>query len=73
MTRKDYEDAFIERCKKENGFRMTFETEILLRYGYSEGAAEMGRIGFVAGVTRQKADVLAALGAASVDVDRDLP
>ena len=62
MTQKDREDRFIERCKKEFGV-LTWESELLLRYGYSAGADEMGNVAYAEGVDVQRNRVLDALGA----------
>ena len=62
MTTKQLEDAFIERERK-NGFPMTWESEMMMRYAYSEGARESGQIAYRDGVDDQRNRVLAALGA----------
>ena len=62
MTQKDREDRFIERCKKEFGV-LTWESELLLRYGYAAGADEMGNAAYAEGVDVQRNRVLDALGA----------
>lgn len=64
MTERDREDRFIERCKKDFG-KLTYESELLLRYGYSAGASELGQVAYVEGVEAQRDRVLDALGAAS--------
>jgi hypothetical protein len=64
VTERDREDRFIERCKKDFG-ALTYESELLLRYGYSAGASELGQIAYVEGVEAQRDRVLDALGAAS--------
>lgn len=63
MTLKEREDRFIKKCEKDFG-KMTFESEQLLRYGFSQGAQELDRAAFVEGVGHQKAKVLEALGVA---------
>lgn len=62
MTQKDREDRFIERCKKEFG-TLTWESELLLRYGYSVGADELGCVAYAEGIDAQRDRVLDALGA----------
>ncbi len=63
MTQRDREDLFIERCRKDLGM-LTWESELLLRYGYSAGAQELGRVAYGEGMDDQRELVLAALGAA---------
>lgn len=60
----DHEDRFIEACREEFG-GLTFEAELLLRYGYAAGAREVGRIAYANGQTVQRLRVLDALGAAA--------
>jgi len=62
MTQKNRENRFIERCTKEFG-TLSRESELLLRYGFSAGAEELGRVAFGEGVHVQRARVLDALGA----------
>ena len=62
MTQKDHENRFIERCKKEFG-TLTWESELLLRYGYAAGATELGDVAYKEGVEIQRERVLDALGA----------
>lgn len=64
MTERDREDRFIERCKQDFG-TLTWESELLLRYGYSAGASELGKIAYVEGVEAQRVRVLDALGASA--------
>ena len=64
MTQKDREDRFIERCKKEFG-ALTWESELLLRYGYAAGANELGRVAYAEGIDAQRDRVLDALGASA--------
>lgn len=71
MTQKDREDRFVDQCKKEFG-TLTWESELLLRYGYSAGADELGRVAYAEGVDAQRANVLQALGAAARK-ERSLP
>lgn len=62
MTLKDHENRFIEQCKRD--FKsLTFESEQLLRYGYSMGVDELGPVAYNAGIDTQRARVLNALGA----------
>jgi hypothetical protein len=63
MTQKDREDRFIEKCRKNFG-GLTWESELLLRYGFAAGAAELGKVAYAAGVETQREAVLDALGAA---------
>ncbi len=63
MTQKDREDRFIAKCKKDFGV-LSWESEMLLRYGYSAGAAELGSVAFDEGMDAQRESVLSALGAA---------
>lgn len=62
MTQKEHEDRFIERCRKKFG-GLTFESELLLRYGFAAGADELGTIAYASGVETQRGAVLDALGA----------
>jgi hypothetical protein len=64
MTQKDHEDRFIEKCRKDFG-ALTWESELLLRYGFSTAAAELGRIAYAEGMEAQRSQVLDVLGAAS--------
>jgi len=68
MTRKEHEDRFIAQCKTTFGV-LTFESELLLRYGYSTGAQERGRVAFAEGVREQREQVL---GAATAEM-KELP
>lgn len=62
MTQKEREDRFIEKCRKD--FKeLNWESEQLLRFGYSSGAAELGRVAYVSGQDAQRERVLDALGA----------
>lgn len=72
MTRKDRENRFIARCRAD-GIPLTLETELLLRYGFSQGAAELARDAFAGGMDEQRDRVLAALGAQSVVTKGPLP
>lgn len=63
MTTKDREDRFIEQCRKDFGV-MSYESELLLRYGFTAGVAELGPVAFAAGVRAQRERVLESLGAA---------
>ena len=72
MTQKEREDRFIEECRK-NGLPLTFEAEMLLRYGYAAGADELGRVAYAKGVYEQREGVLTALGAAPRRKERYLP
>lgn len=62
MTLKEREDRFIDQLKGD-GHPMTFESEILLRYGFGAGARELKEAAFEAGVEHQRGTVLASLGA----------
>jgi len=62
MTLREREDRFIEKCRKDFG-SLGFETEQLLRYGFSAGAQELEQAAFVEGVEAQQVRVLQALGA----------
>lgn len=64
MTRQAREDRFIAQCKKEFG-SLSWEAELLLRYGFAAGAAELSNVAYVAGVESQRKNVLDALGAVS--------
>jgi hypothetical protein len=64
VTQKEREDRFIERCRKDLGSKLTWESELLLRYGFAAGASELGVVAYAAGVETQRASVLAVLGAA---------
>ena len=64
MTQKDREDRFIEQCRKDFGV-LTWESELLLRYGFSAGADELGRVAYAEGMDAQRSRVLDALGAAA--------
>lgn len=61
-TDKEREDLFIERCRKDIGV-LTFETEMLLRYGFISGATECGQVAYREGIETQRHAVLSALGA----------
>lgn len=63
MTDKEREDRFVEQCRKDLG-TLTWESELLLRYGFSAGARELSRVAYAEGVDAQRSTVLAALGAA---------
>lgn len=63
MTQKDHEDRFIEKCRKDIG-TLTYESELLLRHGFSAGAQELGRVAYACGINEQRDKVLDALGAA---------
>ena len=62
MTQRERENHFIERCKKAFGV-LTWESELLLRYGLSAGAEELGRVAYDEGMHVQRTQVLDALGA----------
>lgn len=62
MTQKDHEDRFIEQCRKTIG-TLTWESEMLLRYGFAAGAQELGRVAYASGIDAQRTQVLEALGA----------
>ena len=63
MTLKEREDRFVAKCRKD--FKdLSFETEQLLRYGYSQAALELSPIAFYDGTEYQRELTLAALGAA---------
>ena len=62
MTQKDHEDRFIEQYRKNIG-TPTWESELLLRYGFAAGAQELGRVAYASGVDAQRTQVLEALGA----------
>ena len=64
MTLKEREHAFIEQCRKDFG-ALSAESEMLLRYAFSRGAQEVGRVSYAGGERAQRDRVLAALGAAS--------
>lgn len=59
---KDREDAFVEEFKKSTGRPMTYETEVILRFGFRKGAEEFYEIGRYDGVTAQQGRVASALG-----------
>lgn len=61
MTLKEREDRFIKKCEKDFG-KLTFESEQLLRYGFSNGASELDQAAFAEGVEAQQARALKALG-----------
>ncbi len=71
MTQKDREDRFIEKCRKDFGV-LTYESELLLRYGFGAGADELGYVAYTEGIEDQRSRVLGALGAASYK-ERPLP
>lgn len=62
MTMRVREDHFILQCLKEFG-GLTWESELLLRYGYAAGARDMGHIGYDAGGDERRQRVLSLLGA----------
>jgi hypothetical protein len=62
VTQKEREDRFIERCRREFG-GLTWESELLLRYGFAAGADELGTIAYASGVEVQRSTALDALGA----------
>ncbi len=62
MTQKEREDRFIDRCRQEIG-TLTYEAELLLRYGFSAGADELSTVAYTAGIDAQRETVLGALGA----------
>ena len=64
MTLKDRENCFIEEYRDEVGV-LTWESELLLRYAFTRGAQEFGRVAYTGGVEAQRVRVLDALGAAS--------
>lgn len=66
MTLKERENLFINECRKDFG-ALTWESELLLRYGFSRGAQEMGRVSYKGGMQVQRESVLEALGAAAKD------
>ena len=72
MTQKEREDRFIEKCRKDFGV-LTYESELLLRYGFGAGADELGDVGYAEGVGAQRARVLGALGAAPLMKECPLP
>jgi hypothetical protein len=72
MTQKEREDRFIEKCRKDFGV-LTYEAELLLRYGFSAGADELGYVAYAEGIEAQRARVLGALGAASYQDQERLP
>lgn len=69
MTTKEREDRFIEKCRVHFG-TLSWEGELLLRYGFAAGAAELRDVAYVEGVEAQQAAVLAALGAACQPKER---
>ena len=62
MTQKEREDHFIEDCRKKFG-SLTYEAELLLRYGYAIGADDLSKAAYAEGVAAQRTAVLSALGA----------
>ncbi len=71
MTLRVREDHFILQCQKDFG-KLTWESELLLRYGYAAGARDMGHVAYEAGVDEQRQRVLDVLGA-QPRKDRRLP
>lgn len=71
MTSKEREDRFIAKCREDFG-ALTWETELLLRYGYAAGASEHTPLAYQAGILDQRDRVLAALHAADA-TERDAP
>lgn len=65
------EDRFIEQCKKHFG-KLTWESELLLRYGFAAGAEELGRVAYSEGVEAQRTSVLDALGAVATKPVKEL-
>jgi hypothetical protein len=63
MTIKARENRFIETCKNNFG-PLTFEAELLLRWGFLQGAQEVGNVAYLEGMDEQRTKVLDALGAA---------
>lgn len=53
MTLKVRVDQFILQCKKDFG-RLTWEFELLLRYGYSAGARDMGHVAYNGGIDERQ-------------------
>lgn len=68
MTQKEREDRFIEQCRKNFG-SLSYESELLLRYGYAAGATELGRIAYAHGKQVQRDNVLVALGSVAATKD----
>ena len=66
MTLKQRENRFVEECRKDFGV-LTWESELLLRYAFSRGAQEVGRVAYAGGMEAQRSRVLEALGAAGKD------
>ena len=66
MTLKERENRFVEECRKDFGV-LTWESELLLRYAFSRGAQEVGRVAYAGGMEAQRSRVLEALGAAGKD------
>jgi len=65
MLFREREDRFIAGQKAEMeklGHKMTFETEMVLRFAYGTAALEFYDLGHADGVRGQKATVLSALG-----------
>ena len=62
MTLKDREQRFIDECRKDFG-TLTWESELLLRYAFSRGAQEVGRVAYAGGMQTQRSRVLEAIGA----------
>ena len=71
MTLKEREDRFIETCKES--MPVTFESEILLRFGYSSGARELDEVAYARGMEVQRARVLGALGAMAMNPSEGEP
>lgn len=61
MTLRVREDHFILRCKKDFG-RLTWESELLLRFGYAAGARDMGHVAYDADADERRQRVLHVLG-----------
>lgn len=62
MTRKDLENRFIEQCKKDFG-SLTWEHELIFRYGFAAGASALGDAAWGDGYATHRAEVLDAIGA----------
>lgn len=68
MTLKDREDRFIEACRKDFN-DLTFESERLLRWGFSHGAEELFHDAFEMGARAQRESVLRLLGATPLKME----
>lgn len=72
MTLKERENRFVKECRKDFGV-LTWESELLLRYAFSRGAQEVGRVAYAGGMAEQRSRVLEALGAVATKEEGPLP